>query len=1184
MRPWGTFQSKTRMHPIAQITARVFVVTALLFVCCGVWAQEPSSPAAAPPLARADIETRAARIQENAALDEALKGRIAELYRQALADVDAAADWRAKADEWTASRDSAPERIRELEDSLRSASAPSATLEEWADRPMADLVQAAGTAEEQLAQARRDLAAIEAESSGRVERRRQLPELIARARERLALAQMAPAPRPELAPEESEATRLTNRARVEVLEAEIAAYNAESSSYEARGRLLPLRQDRADLDVRVAEQRSRQLQDILASQRQAEAEQAAEDARALLLEALDAPPAVRALAEELAQQNEDDAAMRTGPSGMLRRIEDTKLAIARIEAKTAETRAAQENVIKREKAVGLNDAVGRLLRTYRANLPARRLHTVEIRLREETIGDAQIAQIELEDRRRELSDIPRRIEDTLKVAGFAADTNSRQEEELSRLLTELFSKQRDNLDDLWADYDAYITALVELNDKQKTFVDVRDEFADYIDERVLWIRSGTFISAVDFREGIDALVWLVSYGTWSDAVSALAEDVERHPMVYIVALTLAGVALLLWPRIRTRLAHIGEKAQKRACINYGLTIEALLYTLLLGALVPAIIAFIAWRMRVSLVGGEFVQVLSSGLFIVALFYASVEFPRQVLRVNGLATSHFDWPDEAAKFAKNTIGWMMPVALPIILLIALFESQEQQEWRESVGRLAFFIMMVVWAYLGHRFSNRHSAALSMFEVIALARERSRVRRVLYTLSAGAPMVLAAAAALGYYYTSVRVAWRIHATLTVLFLVAVSVNLAMRALLIARRRLAIEQARRKRDELKAAQRKAKDEGGEPVAALETQEAEFDLTRIDAQTSRLIRSVGVAGLFVALWFTWAAFLPALRALDDVVLVHYGDRLDNLATLTGTTAVLDGGGEAAPAGEAASVLREKALTLGDLLFSLLAIVLTIVAFRNLPGLLEIAVLQRLPLAPGERYAIKTVLGYLLAVVGVIIALSGLGIQWGSVQWLVAALGFGIGFGLQEIIANFISGLIILFEQPIRVGDTVTIGEVSGTVTRIRIRATTITDWDLKELVVPNKEFVTGRLVNWSLTNPTLRVIIKVGVAYGSDTKLTRDTLLSVAERNKRVLRQPPPQVYFVSFDDSALMFEARAYIASIEDLLPVRDELHHAIAAAFREKGIEIAFPQQDIHIRSIEAPLTVQGDVLPAELERQ
>jgi potassium efflux system protein len=125
---------------------------------------------------------------------------------------------------------------------------------------------------------------------------------------------------------------------------------------------------------------------------------------------------------------------------------------------------------------------------------------------------------------------------------------------------------------------------------------------------------------------------------------------------------------------------------------------------------------------------------------------------------------------------------------------------------------------------------------------------------------------------------------------------------------------------------------------------------------------------------------------------------------------------------------------------------------------------------------------------------------------------------------------------------------------------------------------------VNWSLSNPTLRVIIPVGVAYGTDTKLVRETLSKVADRSKRVLKQPAPQIWFMDFGDSALGFQLRVFIAGIEDYLPVQDDLHHEIAAAFREKHIEIAFPQRDLHIRSIAPALTVKGESVPVELEQQ
>jgi potassium efflux system protein len=183
-----------------------------------------------------------------------------------------------------------------------------------------------------------------------------------------------------------------------------------------------------------------------------------------------------------------------------------------------------------------------------------------------------------------------------------------------------------------------------------------------------------------------------------------------------------------------------------------------------------------------------------------------------------------------------------------------------------------------------------------------------------------------------------------------------------------------------------------------------------------------------------------------------------------------------------------------------------------------------------------------------------------------VAAIGLGLGFGLQEIFANFISGLIILFERPIRVGDTVSVGGVDGTVSKIRIRATWITGFDRKELIVPNKAFVTGQLVNWTLSDPILRLTIPVGIAYGSDTERAVATLQRVADESVWVLRDPAPQVFFTGFGDSSLSFELRVFSRGVARRFELRHRLHMKIDKAFREEGIEIAFPQRDLHVRSL------------------
>jgi potassium efflux system protein len=220
--------------------------------------------------------------------------------------------------------------------------------------------------------------------------------------------------------------------------------------------------------------------------------------------------------------------------------------------------------------------------------------------------------------------------------------------------------------------------------------------------------------------------------------------------------------------------------------------------------------------------------------------------------------------------------------------------------------------------------------------------------------------------------------------------------------------------------------------------------------------------------------------------------------------------------------------------------------------------------LGAGERYAYATIAKYVVALGGVALACDRIGIGWGSVQWLVAAVGLGLGFGLQEIFANFVSGVILLLERPIRVGDTVTIGELSGTVSKIRTRATWITGADRKVLIVPNKEFVTGRLVNWTLTDTVLRLMLPVGVAYGSDVEQALALLRRAAQENELVLKQPAPAASFLRFGESALELELTCMCPDADAMGPIRHSLLLAIDRSFREAGIEGPVPQREVRIK--------------------
>jgi potassium efflux system protein len=269
----------------------------------------------------------------------------------------------------------------------------------------------------------------------------------------------------------------------------------------------------------------------------------------------------------------------------------------------------------------------------------------------------------------------------------------------------------------------------------------------------------------------------------------------------------------------------------------------------------------------------------------------------------------------------------------------------------------------------------------------------------------------------------------------------------------------------------------------------------------------------------------------------------------------------------------EEKRLpvTLADLGLAILIVIVTFVGAKRLPALLEIVLLQRIEMTSGSRYATTTLSGYVIAATGAVLVFNTIGASWSQVQWLVAALSVGIGFGLQEIVANFISGLIILFERPIRVGDVVTVADTDGVVTKIRIRATTIRNWDRKELLVPNKEFITGKVINWSLSDQMTRVVIVVGVAYGSDVDKALALMKEAAEEDEHVLDDPKPVLSFEGFGDNSLTLILRAYLSSLDYRIPTITALHKAINRKFAQAGIVIAFPQRDLHMDTQE-PLRI------------
>jgi potassium efflux system protein len=414
--------------------------------------------------------------------------------------------------------------------------------------------------------------------------------------------------------------------------------------------------------------------------------------------------------------------------------------------------------------------------------------------------------------------------------------------------------------------------------------------------------------------------------------------------------------------------------------------------------------------------------------------------------------------------------------------------------------------------------------------------ARLQIVWYPLAVAFPLALAMLASLGYFYTAGELTYQMVDTIWLILGIVTVKMLVLRWLILTRRKLALQVAREKRAAIREALEAAHTE--EEMGMVAVEKEALDLASIDVQTRKLLNVGAVLSAAVGAWLIWSEVLPALGILDQI-------------SVWQTTLSIDG------------VVKVMPITLADLGLAVVIAVLTAVAAKNLPGVLELAILQRSGLDTGSRYAAKMLTQYLIIAVGFILVFQTVGFNWSQIQWLVAALGVGLGFGLQEIFGNFISGLIILFERPIRVGDIVTVGDTTGIVTRIRIRATTITNWDRQELLVPNKEFITNRLLNWTLTDQTNRIEINVGLAYGSDVKLALALLAEIAAENEHILDDPQPLITFEGFGENALALVLRAYLSSLEHRLATITALHQTIHEKFNDAGLVIAFPQRDVHL---------------------
>lgn len=1151
-----------RRGPGAMTLLRVALLLSALILGPSASAQEtpPETPTPAVPTDTVTVEQIEGRLQavrDNAEIDAELKAQLEELYDQTLAELRRAREWETTAAQFEQETQEAPRRIEELQEKAQESRKE--IEEEIADRlpegveivqdaSLSQLTQLQAQVEAELAAARQEEATLRAEGPRRSERRKVIPELQSAARQTLEQLQ-APAEAAQAVenPEAAEARRLQNLARRRALNAELLALEKELVSYDVRRQLLTLRLDDAVRRARRADRLAQVVREAVNIKRQQEALRATREAGEAVLAAANAPEEIRQFAESLAQENAQLTERRTGPNGTTRRIERANQLSERLKEKLIALQSDFTKIQNRVEKAGLNNATGLLLRRHQASLPDVRRHRKNVEARQTEIADTEIAQLELEERRVEIIDAEEQLESML--AALPEDTSPTERRRLEEYVRGLLTTLRQTIGALIQDYDSYFIKLTELDATEQSVIRTTREFRNFIEERVLWVRSGEPIN-LNYVAGLATFAReFLAPAHLVDLANAAIWEIQ-HSLLIIIAFGLVwGVFVSLIGRIRRQVLRWGDQASLPSCTNYWFTIGTLAYSALLALPTASMVAFVGWRFAASPAGNDISIAVGVGLVQAGAIIFTFQFLRTLLRPKGLLRRHFTWPEGPCRTSRRNLYWLLIFSAVSAFFHGFFDTMARLEWSETFGRLVFIVAMGAYVVFGHFLFRENGGPAAQILKARQHAPRPIVRRVAHLVSMATPATLIVLAGLGYYYTAVILTTYAYTSVLLILAIFLLNGLAQRWVLLQRRGWAMEQARKRRAALKAQQ-----EAGETTEP-DVSEPETDLSNLDVQTQRLLRGLGGIAFLIGAYFIWADVFPAVNFLQNVKLPWTTEQV-----VTETRPLPEGGTELE------RITEQVPVTLADLLVALIIGMLTILAVRNLPGLIEIGILQRFKMTSGDRFAMTTTITYILAAVGAIVTLGALGLGWSRVQWLVAALGLGLGFGLQEIFANFISGLIMLFERPIRIGDTVTVGTINGEVTRIQIRATTIRDWDRKELIVPNKEFITGQLTNWSLSDSILRVIIPVGIAYGSDTNRAVEILDQVAKNEPTVIDDPPHRILFLGFGDNALQFELRVFIATIDNFLTVRHNLHMSIDKAFREAGITIAFPQRDLHLKTV------------------
>ncbi|EMM6761483.1 miniconductance mechanosensitive channel MscM [Pluralibacter gergoviae] len=718
--------------------------------------------------------------------------------------------------------------------------------------------------------------------------------------------------------------------------------------------------------------------------------------------------------------------------------------------------------------------------------------------------------------------------------------------EEARILDAQLNTQKELLTALLQGGDTLILELTKLKVSNGQLEDALTEVNEATHRYLFWTSDVSPISLSWPLDIVQDLRRLISLNTFSQlgkaSIMMLTSKETLIPL--FAALILVGFSISSRKHFTRFLERSSSRVGKVTQDHFWLTMRTVFWSILVASPLPVLWMTLgyglqeAWPYPLAVAIGDGVTATVPLLWVVMICATFA-------RPNGLFVAHFGWPRNRVARAMRYYLMSIGLIVPLIMALIMFDNLNDREFSASLGRLCFILICGALAIVTLSLKR---AGLPLY----LDKEGNgdnMVNSLLWNLMMGAPLLAILAAAVGYLATAQALLARLETSVAIWFLLLVIYHVIRRWMLIQRRRIAFDRARHRRAEMLAQRARGEEENQYPISMEglpEVDITEVDLDTLSAQSLRLVRSILMLIALLSVIILWSEIHSAFGFLENISL------WDVTSTVQGVESL-------------------EPITLGAVLIAILVFIITLQLVRNLPALLELAVLQHISLTPGTGYAITTITKYLLMLIGGLVGFSMIGIEWAKLQWLVAALGVGLGFGLQEIFANFISGLIILFEKPIRIGDTVTIRDLTGSITKINTRATTISDWDRKEIIVPNKAFITEQFINWSLSDSVTRVVLTVPAPTDADTEEVTQILVTAAERCSLVLDNPAPEAFLVDLQQGIQLFELRIYAAEMGHRMPLRHELHQLILAGFREHGIEMPFPPFQMRLESLNGKQT-------------